>query len=253
MREAGLDSRPQTTRPAPLASTPGRPRIADSQDASDSPALMLPPRLGVLRRPVRASLATIDRLVVPVPSSDLDEAAFGQLVWKLSTGADVGVLLLAKVREPQEELMIRRRLTTLAALMQRRLRLVETTIVYESTWIRAVPQVRRPGDVVVCPAEELPAGRMGRRTLADRVVVELEMPAYLLDGFRLDLDPHPPFRLAQVLAWAAPLSLLALFGGVQIQIVVQTQGWLQTLLLVTTVGLELATLVAAESLVSTWK
>src|SRR3972149_11090571 len=134
--------------------------------------------------------------------------------------------------------MIRRRLTTLAALMQRRLRLVETTTVYESTWMRPVPQVRRPGGVVVCPAEELPAGRMGRRTLADRVVVELEMPAYLLDGFRLDLDPHPPFRLAHVLAWAGPLSLLALFGGVQIQIVVQTQGWLQTLLLVTTAGLE---------------
>ena len=79
------------------------------------------------------------------------------------------------------------------------------------------------------------------------------MPVYLLDEFRPDLDPRPTLRLARILAWAAPLSLLALFGGVQIQIVVQTQGWLQTLLLVTTVGLELATLVAAESLVSTWK
>src|SRR3989304_5497185 len=90
MREAGLDSRPQTTRPAPLASAPGRPRIADSQDASDSPALMLPPRLGVLRRPVGASLATIDRLVVPVPSSDLDAAALGPLVWESSPRAEVG-------------------------------------------------------------------------------------------------------------------------------------------------------------------
>ena len=149
--------------------------------------------------------------------------------------------------------MIRRRLTTLAALMRRRLRPVETTVVCQSTWIRAVRQVRRPGDVVVCPAEESPASRKGRRTLADKVVADLEMPAYLLDGFRPDLDARLPFRLARILAWAAPLSLLALFGGVQIQIVVQTQGWLQTLLLVTTVGLELATLVAAESLVSTWK
>ena len=253
MREAGLDSRPQTARIAPLASTPGRPRIADSEEVSDTPALMLPPRLGVLRRPVGASLVTIDRLVVPVPSSDLDEAAFGQLVWRLATGADFGVLLLAKVREPQEELMIRRRLTTLAALMRRRLRPVETTVVYQSTWIRAMRQVRGPGDVVVCPAEESSAGRKRRRTLADKVVVELKMPVYLLDEFGPDLDPRPTFRLAQILAWAAPLSLLAIFGGVQIQIVIQTQGWLQTLLLVTTVGLELATLVGAESLVSTWK
>jgi hypothetical protein len=223
------------------------------EGVSDTPALMLPPRLGVLRRPVGASPVTIDRLVVPVPSSDLDEPAFGQLVWRLATGADFGVLLLAKVREPQEELMIRRRLTTLAALVRRRQRPVETTVVYQSTWIRAIRQVRRPGDVVVCPAEEFPASRKGRRTLADKVVVELEMPAYLLDEFRPDLDAHPPFHLAQILAWAAPLFLLAAFGGVQIQIVVQTQGWLQTLLLVTTVGLELAALVAAESLVSTWK
>ena len=253
MREAGLDSRPHTARPRPLASTPGHPRIADSEDVSDTPALMLPPRLGVLRRPVGASLVTIDRLVVPVPSSDLDEAAFGQLVWRLATGADFGVLLLAKVREPQEELMIRRRLTTLAALMRRRLRPVETAVVYESTWIRAVRQVRRPGDVVVCPAKEPRAGGRARRTLADKVVVEVKMPVYLLDEFRPDLDPRPTFRLVRILAWAAPLSLLAIFGGVQIQIVIQTQGWLQTLLLVTTVGLELVTLVGAESLVSTWK
>jgi len=253
MREAGLDSRPQTARPRALASTPGRPRNADSEDVSDTPALMLPPRLGVLRRPVGASPVTIDRLVVPVPSSDLDEAAFGQLVWQLAMAAEIGVLLLAKVEEPQEELMIRRRLTMLAALTRRRLRPVETAVVYQPTWIRAVRQVRRPGDVVVCPAEESPAGRKGRRTLADQVLVELEMPAYLLDEFRPDLDSRPPFRLARVLVWAAPLSLMAAFGAVQIQIVLQTQGWLQTLLLVTTVGLELATLVAAESLVSTWK
>ena len=253
MREAGLDSRLHTVRQRPLASTPGRPRIADSEDVSGTPALMPPPRLGVLRLPAGASLVTIDRIVVPVPSSDLDEVAFGRLVWRLATGADVGVLLLAKVKGAQEELMIRRRLTTLAALVRRRPRPVETTVVYQSTWIRAVRQVRRPGDVVVCPAEESPASRKRRPALADQVVGELEMPAYLLDEFRPDLDGRPTLRLARILAWAAPLSLLAVFGGVQIQIVVQTQGWLQTLLLVTTVGIELATLVAAEALVSTWK
>jgi hypothetical protein len=253
MREAGLDSRVQTALPGTRATSPDRPRIIDPQALSSAPALMLPPRLGILRRPGRESGAAIRRLVVPVPLSDVDEAALGRLIWQLATAAEVGVLLLAKVDGPEDELVIRRRLTTLAALLRRRQGPVETIVVYKSTWIRAVRQAARAGDLVVCPSDPLHAGRKPRRTLADQVVTELDLPAYLLEGLRLDLDDRRRFHMNSILGWAAPLAVLAPFGAVQIQIVVQTQGWLQTLLLATTVGLELASLLAVESLVSTWR
>jgi hypothetical protein len=126
MREAGIDSRSPITSPRKHASTLGRPMALDQ--AAAPPALMLPPRLGVLRRPAGDSAAAIRRLIVPVPLADFDEALFGRLIWELAEAADVDVLLLAMVDGKGEDLLVRRRLTMLAAILRRPHSTVETAI-----------------------------------------------------------------------------------------------------------------------------
>ncbi|MBF8257362.1 MAG: hypothetical protein HW404_1695 [Anaerolineales bacterium] len=253
MREAGLDSRPQTARPRPLASAPGLPRIADSEGVSDTPALMLPPRLGVLRRPVNAEPLTIRRLVVPVPMSDLDEAGLGRRIWEIATPADLAVLFLARVDGPDAELRIRRRLTTLAALLRRRHGSVETLIAHDRSWIAAIRRVRAPGDAVVCCGGERTPKNPRPPSLADRVVTELRVPAYVLEDLSLNMADRPRLRLAGALSWVAPLLIVAAFGVMQSQVVIQAHGWVQTMLLLMTVGLELAALWFVESMVGSWR
>jgi hypothetical protein len=221
--------------------------------AAAPPALMLPPRLGVLRRPAGDSAAAIRRLVVPVPLADFDEALFGRLVWELAEAADVDVLLLAMVDGKGEDLLVRRRLIMLAAILRRPHSTVETAIERERTWIRALRRVVQEGDLVVCPSDERAVIGKKPGSLADQVVTDLRLPAYLLDELPLDPEPRRGFHPRSLLAWAAPLAVLAVFGGVQVQIVIQTLGWLQALLLATTVGLELASLLAVESLAAPWR
>lgn len=252
MREAGLDSQPHTALPESRAAWLGGPRTFDDQTSSAAPALMLPPRLGVLRRPDESSTLAIARIVVPIAPSDLDEALLGRLVWQLATAAQVGVLLLAKTADPQEDSLVRRRLATLAALVRCRQSPVELALVSASNWIRALRQVVREGDLIVCPSEEASVSRPSRKTLADLVISDLGLPAYLLDGIWWDLAAPSRVRLGAILAWGAPLVVLAAFAGMQVEIVLQTQGWLQSSLLAATVGLELTGLLAAERLVAPW-
>jgi hypothetical protein len=251
MSEAGVESRPQTGLPGTL-SWASRPLKGDElEGVPGAPALMRPPLLGVLRRPDGDESTAILRLVVPVPISEVDEVDLGRIVWQLATAANVGVLLLAKVAGPEDEWQVRRRLTTLAALVRRRPEPVETAIVHQRTWIRALRLVLRAGDVVLCPTRDsLGRGKPDRRELADQVVDELHRPAYVLDDFRMDLSDPWRLRLRGILGRSEPLVVLAVFGLVQSQIVFQTQGLLQTLLLVTTVGVELGTLLYLEGLVS---
>jgi hypothetical protein len=252
MRETALDSHPQTDLPETRSAWLGGTRTSDIEGSSAAPALMLPPRLGVLRRPAESSPVMISRLVVPISLSDLDEALLGRLIWELATAAQVGVLLVAKVTEPQEESPIRRRLATIAALVRCRQSPVEPTVVYSSSWIHALRQVVREGDLIVCPSEEASSVRPPRKTVADLVISDLGLPAYLLDGVLWELAPPSRGRMGAFLAWAAALAVLAVFAGMQVEIVLQTQGWLQSSLLAATVGLELTGLLAVEQLVAPW-
>jgi hypothetical protein len=253
MRVAGLDSQPHTALPEARAAWLGGPRTFDDHTSSAAPALMLPPRLGVLCRPDESSTLAIARIVVPIAPSELDEALLGRRVWQLATAAQVGVLLLAKITEPQEDPLVRRRLTTLAALVRCRQSPVELAVVSASNWIRALRQVVREGDLIVCPSEEASPFRPSRKTLADLVISDLGLPAYRLDGIWWDLGSPSRVRLGAILAWAAPLVVLAAFAGMQVEIVLQTRGWLQSSLLAATVGLELTGLLAAERLVAPWR
>lgn len=251
MDEAELDSRIHPALQETAASSPG-PRSTVAESELPAAALMLPPRLGVLRLPVDSPQLTIMRLVVPVPVSDLDEAGLSRRVWEVLLAANLQVLLLARVDQPDEEFLVRRRLTTLAALLRRRNGGVETSIVHDRTWPQALRRACETGDVVLCPTADR-LERNGRAPLADRVVDELRLPAYVLEDLSVNLIDRPKFHLAGIQSWVAPLLLLAAFGVLQNQVVIQAHGWVQMMLLLMTVGLELAALWFVESMVGSWR
>jgi hypothetical protein len=154
-------------------------------------------------------------------------------------------------------MVARRRLTTLAALLRRRRNdAIEATAVHSRSWAEALRGVCRAGDAVVCPvAVRRAAGKTPRRSLADRILRDLRRPVYLIDSLPPDFLDDSPTRggLRAVLAWTMPLLIVLAFVGLQSEIVLQTPGPLQTVLLAATVALELATLLVAQSMVSPWK
>jgi hypothetical protein len=251
MHQRELDSRIHPALQPEQVFSP-RPWSTLSESELSAPALTFPPPLGVLRLPADTPQMTIKRLVVPVPVSDLDEATLGRRVWEVVLAADLQVLLLARVDRPDEELWVRRRLATLGALLRRRNGGVDVSIVHERTWPQALRRACQMGDVVLCPTAD-GLDKNGLSPLADRVVGELRLPAYVLDDLSLNLVDRPRFHLPGILSWVALLSLLVAFGVVQSQVVIQVHGWVQSMLLLMTVGLELAALWFVESMVGSWR
>ncbi|HMK08043.1 MAG TPA: hypothetical protein VK449_03335 [Anaerolineales bacterium] len=220
-------------------------------------APLVPRRWGTLRFPDGAASEPVTRLIVPVPSGEFDEAGLARLLWGIVGTTDRGILLAGRVAGADDEMRTRRRLTTLAALLRRhRTDLIETAVAHSRSWPETLRGLCGVGDAVVCPTPARSAGAgPSRGNLADVVLSDIRRPVYLLDTLPVNLLEEPPRRggLGVVLAWTAPLLIVIAFAGLQSEIVLQTPGSLQTILLVATVALELATLLVAQSMMSPWK
>lgn len=254
MRESVVDTRMLAASPEILLPAP-QDRAALWREAGSRGPAPAARRAGTLRLPAGAVADTITRLVVPLPNTDLDEAGLGRVLWELASATDLALVLVARLAGTEDELLTRRRLTTLAAsLRRRRDDVVEAEVVYERTWLKALRRVCKDGDVVILPGEDpsRPGYHPGQ-ALSDRIVRDLHYPVYLLEALPRALLDGPQPRAESALAWAALLCVLAAFGVIQGEIVVQVQGWLQTILLTATVGIELASLLLVQSRVSSWK
>jgi hypothetical protein len=220
------------------------------------PVPMARSRPGTLRFPDGSNEETVTRLIVPLPKGEFDEAGLARFLWQIVGATEHGLLLTCRIADEDDEMPARRRLTTLAALLRRhRTDRIDTTVVSARSWAGALRLVCSPGDAVVLPVAPPPAASGRSKELADRVLRDLRRPVYLMDALPADLLDEPPAkgRLRPLLAWAMPILIVLAFVGLQSEIVLQTPGSLQTVLLTATVALELATLLVAQSLVEPWK
>ena len=166
------------------------------------------------------------RLIVLVTSS-VEYSPMTRRIWELANATCMHVLLLTLCKDPAEEQSIRRRLITIASLLEDGKRCVEIRVVFGTNWVAAVKDIYRTGDRIVCFAEQR-AGLL-QRPLSQILESNLKTTLYVLS------DPIPEksqsSKLLQVLYWFGFLVILVGFGLVQTKILQLPENSFQTILL----------------------
>ena len=181
------------------------------------------------------------RLVVLVPSVDMDEIRIAREVWEMASPQKLSVLLLGMCSDTSEEYRLRRRLINLAAVIRDPRVSVEFQIEYGRNWLRGVRSVLADGDVILCH-EEQSAG-LRHRSLINKLRA-LHVPVWSLSGI-LPSNPAPPYRwLSRIAFWFVAIAFLAGFSYLQTQIDTITEVPAKDVLLCLSVLVELGSLYA---------
>lgn len=167
------------------------------------------------------------RLIVLVTSS-VEYSTMTRRIWELANATCMHVLLLTLCKDPAEEHSLRRRLITMASLLQDGRIRVEVKVVFGTNWVAAVKDNYRTSDWIVCFAEQR-AGIL-QRPLSQILESNLKATLYVLS------DPTPgkskSNNLSQVLSWFGFIAILIGFGLLQTKILQLPESSPQSILLI---------------------
>lgn len=112
--------------------------------------------VGMTWRTLDALAQPIHRFVVLLPNMDLHEAALARALWALAGECGATVQIIALIDDWADEGLVRTRTALLAALLRESG--LNGCVAYEQNdadWVRIVRKVLRPGDALVCMAEQI--------------------------------------------------------------------------------------------------
>jgi hypothetical protein len=126
----------------------------------------------------------VRRLIVLVPPAGLDSNGLIRQVRFLAAPCELPVhLLCALGPDANREAALRLRLATLASSIHDGHIEVTTSVVSRQSWPGAVHALWRPGDIVLCCAEQTVATAVGgRRLLCQVMQAALGVPVFVLTG-----------------------------------------------------------------------
>lgn len=176
----------------------------------------------------KASQPTVQRVIVLIPQQEMDDSGLARRIWSLAAPRSLKVLYLGLCVDVSREYRLRRRLVTLAAITRDDRVFVETQLEIGNDWLRTVKTVWRPGDMVVCHAEQI-AG-MRRRPLSEAMISTLQVPVCILNGF-YSPDRVNPALLKGVVSWFGSIAIIVGFFWVQAGIERMAKDWAHTALL----------------------
>jgi len=195
-----------------------------------------------------------NRLVV-VLQDVAEEAVLASRILELARARGLGVLLVGIVPDlsQQSDAQLRRKLVRVAAFLKdaaggSKTMPVEIRMDGGQRWLDAVRFLVRPGDLLAC-CSDWSVGNQ-RRPLNDVLGAGLHMPVYVFG----DLGSPQAERsniLSRLAGWIASLASVAGFCVVSAQIVVSTQGALQSILLLGALAVEIGVIYLVNSLF-TW-
>ena len=179
------------------------------------------------------------RLVVLVPDRDLDDISLSREVWSLASQGPRHVLYMTIIQDPARESQARRRLITLAAITRDDQTRVETQVRIEPTYIHAIKDTCREGDMLVCLAGYKVPRKLGwPQALEIALINSLRMPIIVLTGIYQEPEEESDGRFKGVFFWGGILAILALFAGFEVAITNTANNWAGQLLLIFTLLVE---------------
>jgi hypothetical protein len=138
-----------------------------------------------------------------------------------------------------QELVLRRQLTSIAAMVNSAGIYTETEYIFGSDWIGAVQSRSQPGDMVACLANH----RIERsnRSVSDILQANIDLPIYILSSSYIRKNASRSWR-SQFLFWSFSIATLIGFFLLQARLNRVTSGGLETALMLADTTLMLFTL-----------
>jgi amino acid transporter len=171
------------------------------------------------------------RLIVLVPA-DSDDNAATHRIWELANASGACVQFLGLCKDPVQEPGLRRRLATIASLLQDGKISAEAKVEIGMNWVDIVKRNYQTGDVIVCLAEQR-AGLL-HRPLSQILQSSLNAPIYILSSQQPQNLPRSNW-FSQIMAWAGSIAIIIVSTFLQIRLTSLPQDWVQTTLLILSV------------------
>ncbi len=179
----------------------------------------------------------VSRLVVLVPDHDTYGIELARRVWALAEPCGLEVLFLC-VPGPSasQESAIQLRLITLASQVRSERVPVDTRIESGVSWSAAVSRHWRPGDLVLCCAEQTVQTReRGMQPLWRVLECALGTPVFVLTGLYAEQAagaPDPLESLRPLVRWVILLLIIGVFLVAEVRVDSVTTGLSHTLALI---------------------
>ena len=172
-------------------------------------------------------LESTRRLIVLVPDDDLDYAAATRRVWELAGELKAHILFIGLCKDPEQEPGLRRQLITMTAMVQDGNASAETCIETGTNWVTIVKRNYRPGDLVVCFAEQR-AGFL-QKPLSQILQSSLNIPVYIIS--EVFMETAGMNWRSQITLWTGYAGIVIAFCLLQVRIVQLPKDGFQSLLL----------------------
>ena len=211
-------------------------------------------RVDVRVAPVRAEAMPAlqaKRLVVVLQEAE-QEALLASRILELADARGLDILLVGIAHEPENEPQLRRKLVRIAAFIgdasrgEAMRRPAEIQMLHAPGWLDSLRCLVRDGDQLACGADWNTGGL--RKPLNDVLGAGLMLPVYVF----ADLGPERAGgrnRLSNLFGWLLSLGSVVIFCLVGVRIVIETYGWLQSVLLLGGLVLEVGFIYFVNSFV----
>ena len=176
---------------------------------------------------VDVDIESARRLIVLVPS-ETDYSAATRRIWELAKATNSHVQLLALCKDRAEEPSLRRKLVTMASLLQDGRILVEIEVSIGTNWVIAVRNHYKTGDMIVCFAEQ----RTGllQRPFSQILESNIQATLFVISGLT---PPRSRSNLfSQIGSWLGFMCIIIGFGILQTKVVQLPGSSLQNIFLI---------------------
>jgi len=178
-------------------------------------------------------------LLVIIPSIEADLSAATRRIWELANEGGKRVRFLGLYENTIQELVLRRQLSGISAMIQGSGIHTETEYIFGSDWVEAVYSHSHAGDIVACLANHR-SGRLNR-SVGDILQENIDLPIYILSSSYIRTGANLNWR-SQLLFWSFSIGTIVGFLVLQARINRVTSGGLETILMLTSATLMLCTL-----------
>ena len=166
------------------------------------------------------------RLVVLLPNRDVDEVKLAWAIRQQASPAKLDVLLVTIAHNVEDELAARRRLATIASLVNEYQYDVEFLLAWDRSWIHTASQITRPGDLFACPPDvTLTTGFRKHEPLHSVIANRLHVPVQPINCIFSE-PPRSSRLLMRMLYWIVIVAILVGFFFLESDATQAASGWI---------------------------
>jgi hypothetical protein len=175
-----------------------------------------------------SALRPTRQLIVLFPASAPVSPDQANRIWEIARSKKANVTLLSLTNDYGEESQVRRKLITMAAIINYPGVSTDFKVEHGTDWVRQVKRIRQAGDIIAC-FEGHTVGFL-HKSLDQVLKSKLDTPIYMLTGYQPTANPNSAFW-SHIAFWSGSLTLIGSFLWAEVKIVELPQDWVHTLLM----------------------